>query len=210
MTEIPQISDTVFEKPRRETASAFTVTPSRDFDGGLLRRWTYRLDRSDALAYLQLKREWSGRAKWALGAWFMAGDIVFGLLPGWIKGPDDGWQSWAVFLGAMALQWALVLLGINIWQRFRAARMLPAPIHAEFEEWVDCVAGTDILTYDCAYLSPELIGQVLETPTHIFVLNYDTAIVVPLRAFADREEAAQIARHLRALAAGPYYFDAEP
>ena len=106
----------------------------------------------------------------------------------------------------MALQWALVLLGLNLWQHWRARRMLPAPMQAEFEEWVDCVAGTDLFSLECAYLSPELIGQVLETPAHIFVLNVDTAIVVPVRAFTDRAEAARMAQHLRDLAVGPYYF----
>ena len=71
---------------------------------------------------------------------------------------------------------------------------------------MDCVAGTDILTLDCAYLSPELIGQVVQTPTHLFVLNFGTAIVVPARVFSD---ASAMAQHLRELAAGPYYFDAQ-
>lgn len=180
--------------------------PSRDFDGGLLERWTYRLDAADALAYLRLKRAWSGRAKWALGAWFIAGGAVFGLLPDGIKGVEGSWRSVAVFLGVMAAQWALVLLGLTLWQQWQARRMLPVPVQAEFEEWIDCIAGTDLFTLDCAYLSPELIGQVLETPSHIFVLNFDTAIVVPVRAFTDRAEAARMAQHLRDLAAGPYYF----
>ncbi len=220
MTEVPQTSGVVDEKPGQETASAFVLDaglgdsasgvsasgPSRDFDGGLLGRWTYRLDASDALAYLRLKRDWSGRAKWALGAWFIAGGAVFGLLPDGIKGVEGSWRSWTVFLAVMAVQWALVLLGLTLRQHWQARRMLSVPVQAEFEEWVDCVAGTDLFTLDCAYLSPELIGQVLETSTHLFVLNFDTAIVVPVRAFTDRAEAARMAQHLRDLAAGPYYF----
>ena len=205
MTEVPQTSG-LHEKPGRETASAFAVLPSRDFDGGLLQRWVYTLSAADALAYLRLRREWSGRAKWALGAWFIAGGAGFGLLPDTVKGVEGSWRSVAVFLGVMALQWALVLLGINLWQHWRAQRMLPKPVQAEFEEWIDCVAGTDLFTLDCAYLSPELIGQVVETPTHLFVLNFHTALVVPVRAFADAAEAARMAQHLRDLAAGPYYF----
>ena len=206
MTEARETTGEFDEKPGRATASAFAMRPSRDFDGGLLERWTYTLSAADALAYLRLKREWSGRAKWALGAWFIAGGAVFGLLPEGIKGVEASWRSWTVFLALMALQWALVLLGITLWQHWRARRMVPAPVQAEFEEWIDCVAGTDLFTLDCVYLSPELIGQVLETPTHLFVLNFDTAIVVPVRAFSDGAEAARMAQHLRDLAAGPYYF----
>ncbi|MFC3182806.1 hypothetical protein [Cypionkella sinensis] len=208
MTEVPQTSD-LHEKPGQETASAFALRPSRDFDGGLLQRWTYTLTRADALAYLRLRREWSGWAKWALGAWFMLGGVVFGLLPDAVQGAAGTWRNWAVFGGVMVVQWVLVLAGLNLWQQGRARRMVPVPVQAEFEEWVDCVAGTDILTLECAYLSPELIGQVLQTPTHLFVLNFSTAIVVPLRAFADAAEAAAMAVHLRELAAGPYYFDAQ-
>ena len=206
MPEVPQTSDAETKKPGRETTSAFAHRPSRAFDGGLLARWTYTLDAADALVYLRLRRDWSGRAKWALGAWFIAGGAVFGLLPDGIKGAEDSWRSWAVFLGVMLVQWALVLLAIPLWQHWRARQMLPTPVQAEFEEWVDCVAGTDIFTRDCAYLSPELIGQVLQTPTHLFVLNFDTALVVPLRAFASPAEADAMAQHLRDLAVGPYYF----
>ena len=215
MTEASQTTGGFDEKPGRATASAFALDsvlgtsdrgPSRDFDGGLLQRWTYTLTAADALAYLRLKRAWSGRAKWALGAWFIAGGAVFGLMPDWMAGTQGAWQNWAVFLCVMAVQWALVLLGITLWQHWRARRMLPAPVQSEFEEWIDCVAGTDLFTLDCVYLSPELIGQVLETPTHLFVLNFDTAIVVPVRAFSDGAEASRMAQHLRDLAAGPYYF----
>ncbi|OYU40958.1 MAG: hypothetical protein CFE33_02465 [Pseudorhodobacter sp. PARRP1] len=205
MTEVPQTSD-LHEKPGRETASAFALRPSRDFDGGLLERWTYTLSADDALAYLRLRREWPGWAKWALGAWFVAGGAVFGLLPDAVAGDAGTWRNWAVFGGVMAVQWALVLAGLNLWQHGRARRMVPRPVQAEFEEWVDCVAGTDILSLDCAYLSPELIGQVVQTPTHLFVLNFGTAIVVPVRVFSD---ASAMAQHLRELAAGPYYFDAQ-
>ena len=206
MSEVPQTSD-LLEKSGQETASAFVMPPSRDFDGGLLKRWTYTLTAADALAYLRLRREWSGRAKWALGAWFIAGGVVFGLLPDALKGAEGSWRNWSVFGGVMAVQWLLVLMGLNLLQHWRARRMVPAPVQAEFEEWVDCVAGTDILTLECAYLSPELIGQVVQTPTHLFVLNFGTAIVVPVQAFADAAEAAAMAGHLRELAAGPYYFE---
>ena len=209
MTEVPQTSGGVDEKPGQEAASAFALLPSRDFDGGLLERWVFTLSAADALAYLRLQRAWSGWAKWALGAWFVAGGMAFGVLPDWITAAEESWQSWAVFLAVMAAQWALVLLGQNLWQHWRARRLLPVPVQAEFEEWVDCVAGTDLFSLETAYLSPELIGQVVQTPTHLFVLNFDTAIVVPLRAFADAAEATAMAQHLRELAAGPYYFEAQ-
>jgi hypothetical protein len=182
--------------------------PSRDFDGGLLSRLTYRLSASDALAFLRLKRELAGWQKWALGLWFMLGGVLFGLLPESLTGPADALRSIAVFLSVLALQAALWLLTREIWRRYRARQLVPGPISAEFEEWIDCIAGTDIVTHDCAYLSPELIGQIISTKTHLFVLNYDTAIVVPKRAFASPEAAESMAAYLVELAKPPYYFEA--
>ena len=168
----------------------------------------YPLTAADALAYLTLKREPSGRAKVAMALWFLAGGAASGLLPARLMGPEGSWQAVATFLGVMVLQFGLLLAARALWRRWIARRMVPCPVQAEFEEWIDCVAGTDIKTLDCSYLSPELIGQVLDTPTHLFVLNHDTAIVVPIRAFETPQAAKAMADYLRTLAAGPYYFDA--
>lgn len=212
MAEVPQTSADVKasnnREPGQETAPAFASSPARDFNGGLLERWQFMLTHADALAYLHLKREMSGATKWALGAWFILGGAVFGLLPDWLVGPDGSWRNVLVFFALIGLQFAVLLLGRVTWRQIKARRMVPAPLRGEFEEWIDCIAGTDILTQDCAYLSPELIGQVIETATHIFVLNHNTAIVVPKSAFGSPAEATAIAAHIRELAAGPYYFEA--
>ena len=195
--------------PGRETAPAFASVPSRNFDGGLLERHSFTLTRADALAYLRLRREWSGWAKWALGLWFMAGGMVFGVLPDGIAGPQGSWQNWGVFLSVLAVQYLLLLIAMQIWQHWRAARMVPVPRSAEYEEWVDCVAGSEIDSRDTAYLSPELIGQVLDTANHIFILNANTRIVIPKRAFASAAEAQAVVARLHELAAGPFYFEAQ-
>lgn len=200
----------IFERPKRDTALAFAAVPSRDFDGGLLERYTYTLTRADALAFLRLKRESPGWSKVLFALWFMLGGLVYGLLPDWLNGPPDSWQSVAAFLLVIALQFALFLTGRALWRRWRAWQMVSTPRRGEFEIWMDCVAGTEIDSHDddCAYLSPELIGQVLDTPSHIFILNTNTRIVVPKRAFADAAAAAAMVAHLRQLAEGPYYFEA--
>ena len=200
-------SAAIGQKPGPETAPAFASAPSRNFDGGLLERYEFTLTRADALAYLRLRQEWSGRAKWALGGWFMAGGMVFGLLPDAIAGPQGSWQNWGVFGAVMAVQFALLLIAMQLWQHWRAARMVPVPRPGEYEEWIDCVAGTEIDSTDCAYLSPELIGQVLDTATHIFILNSNTRIVIPKRAFASAAQAQAVVARLHELAAGPFYFE---
>jgi hypothetical protein len=195
------------EKPKRDTASAFACQPSRDFDGGLLERHTFTLIRADALAYLRLKRGLPGWARWALGAWFVLGGMVWGLLPDWIIGAEGSWQGLGSFLAIIGLQFGALLLGREVWRHWRARQMVPTPRLGEYEEWIDCVAGSEIGSEDCAYLSPELIGEIVDGPNHIFVLNHNTRIVIPKRAFESPAMAQATVDHLRELAAGPYYFD---
>jgi hypothetical protein len=196
------------QQPGRETAPAASHPLRRDFDGGLLDRREFTLTRADALAYLRLRHELPGRAKVALGVWFMLGGAASGLLPETITGAPDTPRYIAVFLAVIALQFCILLLGREIWRHLKARRMVPRPRPAVFEEWIDCIAGTDLNEPDDAYLSHELIGQVLQTRDHIFVLNWNTALIIPNSAFADLAEATAMAQHLRELAAGPYYFDA--
>ena len=196
------------QQPGRETAAAFAFVPSREFDGGLVSRVIYTLTRADALAYLRLKRRWSKPEKWLLGIWFVLGGAASAFLPSSIGGSVDSPRSVQGLLLVIALQFALLLSGRAMWRQYRAKQMVPVPRRAEFEEWIDCVAGTEIESDDCAYLSPELIGEVIETPTHIFILSFNARIVVPKRAFSSAEEANRMASHLRDLSAGPYYFDA--
>jgi hypothetical protein len=190
-----------------ERAAVF-VPQARDFDGGLLERRTYLLNRADALALLQLRREWPGRAKVALGLWFMAGGVVFGLLPDSLTGEVDSWRSIVAFGAVLAAQFGLVMLGMTIWQHLRARQLVPQPRPAVFEEWIDCIAATEIGSTEEAYLSPELIGQVIDTPEHIFVSSHPDTLVIPTRAFDSPEAARAMADHIRKLAEGPYYFEA--
>lgn len=184
--------------PGQETASALGI-PKRDFDGGLLERWQFTLTRADALAYLRLRREWSDRAKVGFAVVCIAGGGLAGLLPGYLL--------WA-FLAVEAALIAAIFAGRDLVRRRRAFRLVPVPRPAVLEEWTDCIAGTEIGSADEAYLSPELIGEVLLTPTHLFILGFDTVIAVPRTAFADAEEAEATAAHFKSLACGPYYFEA--
>ena len=86
-------------------------------------------------------------------------------------------------------------------------RVDPRSAAASFEEWIDCIAVTEIDSEDDAYLSPELIGEVAMTRDHILVKSHSQTLLIPTRAFASPAEAAQIVAHLRDLATGPYYFD---
>jgi hypothetical protein len=187
--------------PGRETTPAFSYPVKRDFDGGLLQRWTFVLTRADALAYLRLRREWSVGFKVALGLVGLSGGVVWGLSPWADKGP-------LVFLAIESGLIGAVFWARDLMRRAQARRMVPVPRPGVLEEWIDCVAGTELEGTDEAYLSPELIGEVLLTGTHLFIRSHDTCITVPRSAFADAAEADEVANYIRTLSRGPYYFDA--
>lgn len=184
--------------PEQETAPA--PSPSRDFDGGLIRRWSYTLTRADALALLRLRREWSGRAKLGFGLVCLAGGALAGLLA-----PGD--SLFIPFLLIEAWLIAALFAGRDLWRRRRAARLVPQPRPALLEEWIDCIAGTVLDEPDEAYLSHELIGQVLLTRTHLFIRSHGSTIVVPRTAFEGDAEAEAFAAHVTQLSRGPYYFE---
>ena len=188
-----------FWGPERETFPAFCYPVTRDFDGGLLRRWTFVLTRADALAVLRLPGKLSARVRIGVGLACFASGALSTLLPWGGIGPILATES--VLLGGL-------YAGRDMWRRLQAARLVPLPRPGMFEEWVDCIAGSEIDSPDEAYLSPELIGQVLLTRTHLFIRNSTTTIVVPRHAFANADEAKEIATYITRLSRGPYYFDA--
>ncbi len=184
--------------PGRETASALSYPVTRDFDGGLLRRWDFVLTAKDAVAVLRLRRGLSRRAKIGLGLACLASGLFAEL---------DRWGG-LTLLATDLLAFAMLYAGRDVWRRFKASRLVPIPRPGVLEEWIDCIAGTEIDSRDEAYLSPELIGEVILTRTHLFIRSHTTTIVVPRHAFADADEAEEIAAYITQLSRGPYYFDA--
>ena len=187
--------------PGRETDPAFALPPSRDFDGGLVQRWSYQLTRVDALAYLRLAQP-SKFQKLAFGAAFFSWGAGVALYMG-----DWGSANFVTVLAGGAVVAALAVLAVRgLRRRHKAAKLVPISRPAVFEEWIDCIAATEIDSTDEATLSPELIGEVIQTRTHIFVRSHSTTLVIPTRALDDP---AALAAYLRELARDPYYFDAQ-
>ena len=189
------------EGPGLETAPAFAFAVTRDFDGGLLRRWTFVLTRADALAYLKLRHESPVRFKVAIGVVGLVGGVVWGLSP--LAGSGA-----LAFLATESALIGAVFVAMDLALRLRARWIVPVPHPGVLEEWIDCIAGTELGSNEEAYLSPELIGEVLLTGTHLFIRTHDICITVPRSAFADAAEAQEVADHIRSLSRGPYYFDA--
>ena len=193
--------------PGQETDPAFALPPSRDFDGGLLRRWHFTLTSADALAWLRLTAPLTQRTRRLFGlGLFLTGAIV-ALLPPELVGAWGSTRFILTLLGPVGFELAVIVALREIYLRRRASALIPSPRPGLFEEWVDCIAVTEIDSADDAYLSPELIGEVQLSRTHIIVKSHSSTLLVPTRAFASPGEALEIARHLSQLAKGPYYFD---
>ena len=201
-------------KPGQPTAPAFLYADDGQADDGPvdvfapLRRYHYTLTSADALAFLQLPAKPSARVRVALGCWLFAGGVIVGLMPDRVTGGPGSWQFVIVLLAVVALQFGLALLARALWRRIRAQRLVPVPLPGLLEESGDCLAGTVIGEEGEATLSPELIGEIVETPTRLFIRNWNTTIIVPVAAFDDAGEMSAFAAHWRALSKGPYYFEA--
>jgi hypothetical protein len=195
--------------PGRETDPALSLPPSRDFDGGLLRRWSFALTSQDALVWLRLTRPLTRRARRMIGLCFFLTGAAVALLPSRLVGPFGSSRFELILLACIALELALIYGLRAVRQRRLARALVPTPRPAVFEEWVDCIAVTEIDSEDEAYLSPELIGEVILTRRHIVVKSHSSTLLIPTRAFASPTEAVAMARHIAELSKGPYYFDAQ-
>ena len=184
--------------PGQGTAPALRM---RDFDGGLLSRLSYSLTAADAYAYLRQTEILSRRSKFALAALFVASGAAIEMLAPSGIGPLSETQT---LLALVAVELALLWLARWLWLNHRARRMIPHPRPAVFEEWVDCIAITALDEPEEIYLSPELIGPIVQSRTHVFVFSGSQCLLVPTRALDDP---TAFTDHLRALAKGPYYFD---
>ena len=193
--------------PGQGTDPAFALQPSRDFDGGLLRRWSYLLTAADALAVLRLSKTWPRGLRWGFGAAALAWGAGVALLPPDVVGAWGSTRFVVILATIPGLAAILALAGRDLWRQRQARTWLPTPRPGVLEDWTDCVAVTRIDAVEEDYLSPELIGAVGLTRRHLFVFGPGCPLVVPLTAFATQDEAVEVARHLTALAKGPYYFD---
>ncbi len=181
--------------------------PRRDFDGGLLRRWTYLLTADDALAYLRLTRPLPRWQRLLLGGAAVAWGALIALLPPDLVGTWGSPRFTMTLAGGAVLGAVVVLAARGVLRRRQARLWLPTPRPGTLEEWMDCIAITRLDTGDEDYLSPELIAGVAMTRHHLLVYGPGDPLLVPLTAFANRTEAAEVATHIANLSKGPYYFD---
>lgn len=146
----------------------------------------YTLTTADALAYEALPREMVGWRKWLLLVWLaVAGGSVAFLPAEWI-GPEWGWRFWLIALALVGLAYAIATVVMTLATRRRARRRIPAPMVATLEQWGDHLALT--IGERQLFIAYETIADVAIGKAHVFVTAPPEVLIVPLTAFADRDE----------------------
>lgn len=151
----------------------------------------YDLGPADALAWESAPRVLSGWRLVALVLWIGLAGAVLGVLPATLAG--EPWSIRFVFLGALLLLafWAAAMLWWNVLVRMRVRRRFRGHVAVVLEERGDrlCerVSGreTVVRTAD--------VAAVVTLPGHVVVCIGEGEVIVPARAFADREEMAAFA-----------------
>ena len=165
------------KRPGRATASAFAIGP----------RYEFTLTRADALAWLGLRREVTGWRKWVYILWFASAGIALSLLPeAWVGAQGDQ-KHWIAFALAFAVQFVLLMGFLALKRQWEAYRLLPASRPAWFQDRGDHLSGIapDGTTLN---LPPEMVGQIIETPTHLFFSTRGSVLILPASVFRHAQD----------------------
>jgi len=143
--------------------------------------YRFSLTPADRLAFAMLRRELTGWEKFRLLVIVGIAGLIAGILPEDMR-PIAWWAAVALILSAGA---AAAILWSNIEIRRKAARLDAPKGEILVEEWGDqLVVRSD---KDTQYLSYDQIGNVVVSDTHVFILHHGAPVIVPLRAFEDRQ-----------------------
>lgn len=148
----------------------------------------YTLTPPDTLAYEALPREMRGWRKWLLLVWLGACGGLIAFLPPELIGPEWGWRFWLAALVLVGLAYGIATVVMTLATHRRARRRIAAPIAVSLEQWGDHLAVDQAGRKTMA--AYETIAAVTIGDEHVFIDAPPEVIIVPLRAFTNREEMA--------------------
>lgn len=155
---------------------------------------TYTLTTADALVYEALPREMVGWRKWVLLVWLAAAGGMVAFLPGEWIGPEWGWRFWLIALVLVGVAYGVATAAMTLAMRRRARRRIPAPMVVTLEQWGDHLAVS--ISGRQLFVAYESIADVAIAKAHIFITAPPEALIVPLTAFADRDEMVEFGEHI--------------
>lgn len=162
------------------------------------RTYAYWLTADDALAWRQLRNDWStGEKAFGFALAVLLGALLTVLPENLIGAPYD-----LRFVAALAIVFTLgyglfrLLIALN--DRRLARRDVPTPRRVRLEDWIDRLDEC----WDGGRRSVSLprMGPVIETSGHVFVQGPGATIVIPAAAFANAAEKRAFVVNLEKLA----------
>lgn len=153
----------------------------------------FTLTRQDALVWFGLRREVKGWRKLAMILWFALAGVALALAPkDWVGAPGDI-RHWITFAAAFGVQFLLMTVFLSLRLRWMARRLIPSPRRAWFQDRGDHLAGSAPDGSPLA-LPAERIGQIIETPTHLFFSTPGSVLILPAHIFRDPAEKHALAQ----------------
>jgi hypothetical protein len=154
----------------------------------------YQLTSNDMLAWRTLRNDWSTGEKIFGITLVIICSFILALLPEpWVGAPYD--MRFLLLFGAtIILTYAIFRLCIAYNDRRLSRCDIPAPRQMILEDWVDHL--DERWEGGRRSLALEMIGKVVETPSHVFVQSHGPVIIVPAAAFASANEKYAFAANL--------------
>jgi hypothetical protein len=148
-------------------------------------RFTYTMTRADWAAYQALPRELHGWRRWLYFILAAVAGLLWGLIED-VLGihPPKGWGLPLTILFIVIFVYGLHTLVLSVDRHIKIARY-PLP---KGETVIEYFGDHFAITADdnAEYVPWEFIGQVVETPDHVFLdSGADKVIIMPLRCFED-------------------------
>ena len=124
----------------------------------------------------------TGWRKWAYILWFASAGVLLAVLPvSWVGAQGDQ-KHWIAFALTFGVQLVLLLGFLAVKRQWDARRLVPANRPAWVQDRGDHLSGVgpDGTRLD---LPPEMIGQIIETPSHLFFTTRGSVLIVPAAVF---------------------------
>ena len=160
--------------------------------------YAYTLTADDALAWRQLRNDWStGEKLFGLTAAIALG-LFLAVLPETLIGAPFDLRFVAALVAVYLPGYGLFRAVIGLNDRRLARRDIPAPRHVILEDWVDHL--DERWEGGRRSVALEMIGPVLDTPGHVFVQGPGTVYIIPAAAFDGPAEKQAFATNLEEMA----------
>ncbi len=119
--------------------------------------------------------------------WFALAGVAVSLAPeSWVGVPGEA-RHWLAFGVGFAVQFGLMTLFLSAKCTWEAARLIPNPREAWFEDRGDHLAGTAVDGSEVRLVAEKIL-QIVETPGHLFLTSPGPVLILPSRVFRSAEE----------------------